>query len=109
MNDILLFKMNNRTSFAFRKLFGVFYKYINENAIDNSIINLDWTYILNHLDKAYDIKNDSLPIENRIDILFEYALSFFKDAPDINYDIKEKIIDMFIGTIIIFDNEILKK
>ena len=108
MNDIL-FKTNNRTSFAFRKLLGVFYKYIDENNIDKRIINLDWSYILNHLDKAYDIKNDSLPIENRIDILFEYALSFFKDAPSINYDIKEKIIDMFIGTIIIFDNEILKK
>lgn len=87
----------------------MFYKYINENNIDNSIINLDWSYILNHLDKAYDIKNDSLSIENRIDILFECALSFFKDAPNINYDLKEKIIDMFIGTIIIFDNEILKK
>ncbi len=75
MNDIL-FKINNRTSFAFNKLLGVFCKYINENATDNSIISLDWTYILNHLYKAYDIKNDSLPIENRIDILFEYALSF---------------------------------
>ena len=75
MNDIL-FKINNRTSFAFSKLLGVFCQHINENAIDNSIIGLDWTYILNHLDKAYDMKNDSLPIENRIDILFEYALSF---------------------------------
>lgn len=75
MNDIL-FKINNRTSFAFSKLLGVFCQYINENAIDNSINGLDWTYILNHLDKAYDMKNDSLPIENRIDILFEYALSF---------------------------------
>lgn len=105
--------MNNETPKALKIIRAYHNTYRKKNNIDitNTNLNLDYEYIENQLDEIYKKDKNGNFIystkENRINKLFEDALSFFKSGHNECYSEKEEIIDILIEVIDVFDNNII--